>query len=51
MMGRGPSFNYRGANWRGTWEEGPTTMVDTARGPENPIYRAVIQVVMNIGSA
>ncbi|HMS75608.1 hypothetical protein [Gordonia sp. (in: high G+C Gram-positive bacteria)] len=49
MMGRGPSFEFRGARWRGVWDEGPTTLVDVERGPDNPIYRAVIQVQMNIG--
>ena len=49
-MGRGPSFQYHGAAWRGTWDEGPATLVDLSRGPENPIYRAVIQVVMRMGS-
>lgn len=50
QMGRGPSFQYHGAAWRGTWDEGPATLVDLSRGPENPIYRAVIQVVMRMGS-
>ncbi|MFT4127292.1 MAG: hypothetical protein QM662_13825 [Gordonia sp. (in: high G+C Gram-positive bacteria)] len=48
-MGMGPSFTYRGASWRGQWDEGPATLVDTDRGPESPIFRAVIQVVMQIG--
>lgn len=50
LMGRGPSFNYRGAPWRGTWVAGPTTMVDIERGPDNPLYRAVIEVVMQMGT-
>lgn len=49
-MGQGPSFTYRGATWRGVWDAGPTTMVDLDRGPENPLYRAVIEVVMKLGS-
>nr|EMP14025.2 hypothetical protein ISGA_3998 [Gordonia sp. NB41Y] len=49
-MGQGPSFQYRGATWRGTWDDGPVTLVDTDRGPNHPIYRAVIQVVMTLGS-
>ena len=50
MMGQGPSFVFRGASWRSQWDAGPTTMVDLARGPENPIYRAVIEVVMKVGA-
>lgn len=49
-MGQGPSFEFRGATWRGIWDAGPTTLVDLDRGPENPIYRAVIEVVMKLGS-
>ena len=50
MMGQGPSFVFRGASWRSQWDAGPTTMVDTARGADNPIYRAVIEVVMKVGA-
>lgn len=51
LMGRGPSHTYRGATWRGQWDEGPSTLVDTQRGAENPLYRSVIQVVMKMTTA
>lgn len=50
VMGRGELFEFRGQQWRGQWDGGPTTMVDLDRGPENPLYRSVIEVVMKMGS-
>ncbi|AON97380.1 tail terminator [Gordonia phage Nyceirae] len=50
LMGRGELFTFRGQQWRGQWDGGPTTMVDLERGPENPLYRSVIEVVMKMGS-
>lgn len=50
LMGRGELFTFRGQQWRGMWDGGPTTMVDLERGPENPLYRSVIEVVMKMGS-
>ncbi|MFT3661994.1 MAG: hypothetical protein QM809_11490 [Gordonia sp. (in: high G+C Gram-positive bacteria)] len=51
LMGRGASFTYRGMTWRGIWDMGPTTLVDTARGKDNPLYRSIIEVVMKAGTA
>ncbi|MBE7190705.1 hypothetical protein, partial [Jatrophihabitans endophyticus] len=49
VMGRGPSFPYRDASWRGQWTEGPTLPdPDLSRGADTPLYRAWIYVVMNI---
>lgn len=48
MMGRGPSFEFRGQTWRGQWINGPITMVDKERGEENPLFRSIVEVVMTI---
>lgn len=48
MMGRGPSFKFRGATWRGEWINGPITMVDIDRGDDHPLFRSLVEVVMTI---
>lgn len=48
LMGRGPSFKFRNSSWRGEWINGPVTMVDTDRGDDHPIFRALIEVLMKV---
>lgn len=50
MMGRRGGFEWRGMRWRAEWDAGPTTLVDTERGVENPLYRSVLEIVMKVGS-
>lgn len=34
---------FRNASWRATWIDGPITDVDTERGVDNPLFRALVR--------
>lgn len=34
---------FRNGSWKATWIDGPITDVDKERGPENPLFRALVR--------
>lgn len=34
---------FRNSSWKATWVDGPITDVDLERGPENPLFRALVR--------
>lgn len=48
LIGRAKNIAFRGAAWSGTWIDGPITMVDTQRGVDYPLFRAVVRVELKM---
>jgi len=34
---------FRNASWKATWIEGPITDIDNERGPDTPLFRAIVR--------
>ncbi|NKR90551.1 hypothetical protein GS483_00205 [Rhodococcus hoagii] len=48
LLGRAHNIEFRGSAWSGRWVDGPITMVDTQRGVDFPLFRAVVRVELKM---
>ncbi|ORJ99871.1 hypothetical protein [Prescottella equi] len=48
LVGRAHNIAFRGSAWSGRWVDGPITMVDTQRGIDFPLFRAVVRVELKM---
>ncbi|NKS12588.1 hypothetical protein GS580_16755 [Rhodococcus hoagii] len=48
LVGRARNIAFRGSAWSGRWVDGPITMVDTQRGIDFPLFRAVVRVELKM---
>ncbi|MEU9515920.1 hypothetical protein [Micromonospora sp. NPDC048169] len=44
LLGRAKPQAFRGAAWNATWIDGPINFIDKERGPDMPLFRAVVRV-------
>lgn len=48
LLGRARNIDFRGSAWSARWVDGPITAVDTTRGADMPLYRAIVRAEMKI---
>lgn len=48
LLGRARSQEFRGSAWTARWTDGPINDIDTTRGKDQPLYRAIVRVEMKL---
>ncbi|PSR63998.1 MULTISPECIES: hypothetical protein [Nocardia] len=48
LLARAKPQEFRGSGWNARWTDGPINMIDTKRGPDDPLYRATIRVELKM---
>lgn len=48
LLGRAKAQEFRGSAWTASWTDGPITFVDTARGADQPLFRATVRVELKM---
>lgn len=48
LLARARAQEFRGAAWTCRWTDGPIASVDTTRGADQPLYRAIVRLEMKL---
>lgn len=48
LLHRAKPQEFRGSAWTARWTDGPINSVDKTRGPDQPLYRAIVRVEMKL---
>jgi len=51
LLCRAKAQEFRGSAWNARWTDGPICDIDTTRGKDQPLYRALIRVEMKLRAA
>ncbi|MEV6555870.1 hypothetical protein AB0M22_09150 [Nocardia sp. NPDC051756] len=48
LLARARAQEFRASAWTARWTDGPISSIDTTRGPDQPLYRALVRLEMKL---